>query len=117
MTPSTKGSCSGPPPILANGRTTIDRRGGSDFSARERRGLRLRRLADFERIDPDRLGDVLELGRAEIGHGEVEPTFTCRYASSERQIAPGLAMLSSRAAMLTPSPIRSPSASSTTSPR
>ena len=40
---------------------------------RLRRGLRLRRLADFERIDPDRLGDVLELRRAEIGDGEIEP--------------------------------------------
>ena len=29
---------------------------------------------------------------------------TCQKACSERQIAPGLAMLSSRAAMLTPSP-------------
>ena len=37
------------------------------------RGPRLRRLADFERIDPDRLGDVLELGRAEIGDSEIEP--------------------------------------------
>ena len=27
-------------------------------------GLHLRRLADFERIDPDWLGDVLKLGRA-----------------------------------------------------
>ena len=37
------------------------------------RGLRLRRLADFERIDPDRLGDVLELGRAEIADRQIEP--------------------------------------------
>ena len=37
------------------------------------RRLRLRRLADFERIDPDRLGDVLELDRAQIAHGEIEP--------------------------------------------
>ena len=29
--------------------------------------------ADFERIDPDRFGDVLELGRAEIGDREIEP--------------------------------------------
>src|SRR5271166_5981043 len=42
---------------------------------------------------------------------------TCQYACSDRQIAPGLAMPSSRAAIMTPSPIRSPSASSTTSPR
>ena len=33
VTPSTKYSCSLSPPILANGKTMIDRRGGSDFSA------------------------------------------------------------------------------------
>jgi len=31
------------------------------------------RLADFERIDPDWLGDVLELSRAEIADREIEP--------------------------------------------
>ena len=36
---------------------------------------------------------------------------------TKEQIAPGLAIPSNRAAMLTPSPIRSPSFSSTTSPR
>jgi hypothetical protein len=30
-------------------------------------------LPDFERIDPDRLGDVLELGQAEIGYREIKP--------------------------------------------
>ena len=35
--------------------------------------LHLRRLADFERIDPNRLGDVLEFGRAEIVDREIEP--------------------------------------------
>ena len=40
---------------------------------RGHRGLRLRRDADSERIDPDRLGDVLKLRRAQIGHGEIEP--------------------------------------------
>jgi hypothetical protein len=34
--------------------------------------LRQRRLADFDCIDPDRLGDVLELDRAQIAHGEIE---------------------------------------------
>ena len=29
--------------------------------------------ADLKRIDPDRLGDVLELGRAEIADREIEP--------------------------------------------
>src|SRR5271165_5229857 len=37
------------------------------------RGFRLGRLADFERKDPDRLGNVLELFRAEIGDCEVKP--------------------------------------------
>ena len=32
VTPSTKYSCSGSPPILAKGKTTIERRGGADFS-------------------------------------------------------------------------------------
>ena len=36
-------------------------------------GLRLRRLADFEPVDPDRLGDVLELCWAEVSDGEIEP--------------------------------------------
>src|ERR1700727_2736429 len=31
------------------------------------------RLADFHGVDSNRLGDVLELGWAEIGHGEIEP--------------------------------------------
>jgi hypothetical protein len=35
----------------------------------------LRRLADFERIDPDRLRDVLQLYSAEIAHFEIEPPF------------------------------------------
>ena len=74
MTPSTKCSCSGSPPILANGKTTIERRGGADFSgAGAGAGFACGGLADFKRIDPDRLGDVLELGRAEIGDREIEP--------------------------------------------
>ena len=44
------------------------RRGRDGF-----RRLRLRGDADLKRIDPDRLGDVLELGRAEIGDREIEP--------------------------------------------
>ena len=34
----------------------------------------MRRLADFERIDADRLGDVLELGRAEVGDLQIKPS-------------------------------------------
>ena len=37
------------------------------------RGVRLSRIADVQRIDPDRFGDVLELGRAEVPDGEIEP--------------------------------------------
>ena len=74
VTPSTKCSCSGSPPILANGKTTIERRGGADFSgAGAGAGFACGGLADFKRIDPDRLGDVLELGRAEIADREIEP--------------------------------------------
>ena len=44
------------------------------FGRRDRRRrFRLRRLADFERIDPDWIGDVLELGWAEIGDREIKP--------------------------------------------
>ena len=39
------------------------------------RRFRLRGHADLQRIDVDRLGDVLELGRAEIRHRQVEPPF------------------------------------------
>ena len=41
------------------------------FVRRSVRGLRDWRRADVKRIDADRLGDVLELGRAEIAHGEI----------------------------------------------
>jgi hypothetical protein len=38
-----------------------------------RRGPPLGGCAGVKRIDPDRLGDVLELGRAEIANCEIEP--------------------------------------------
>ena len=50
-------------------------RGSGYFPRRGRRGLRNGRRADLHRIDPDRLGDVLELGRAEIRDRPIEPTF------------------------------------------
>jgi hypothetical protein len=31
--------------------------------------------ADLKRVNPDRLGDVLELGRPEIGYREIKPPF------------------------------------------
>ena len=37
------------------------------------RRLRLGGDADLKRVNPDRLGDVLELRRAEIGDGKIEP--------------------------------------------
>ena len=82
-----------------------------------RRGLRHRGHADLQRIGPHRLGDVLELRRAEVGDREIEPPLDLPIGVLGRQIAPGAATPSNRAAMLTPSPIRSPSLSSTTSPR
>ena len=52
----------------------MERRGGADFlGCRGRRGLRRRGRTDVERIDPDRLDDVLELSRAEIADREIEP--------------------------------------------
>jgi hypothetical protein len=48
------------------------RRGGL-FGYRGGRGLCLRGDADSKRINPDRLGDVLQLGRAEIADREIEP--------------------------------------------
>ena len=44
-------------------------------AARQLRGFRLGGNADPQRIDPYRLGDVLELGRAEIGDHWIEPAF------------------------------------------
>ncbi|HKN30884.1 MAG TPA: hypothetical protein VJY34_24630 [Roseiarcus sp.] len=35
VTPSAKYSCSGSPPILVKGKTTIERRGGANFSDAE----------------------------------------------------------------------------------
>src|ERR1700733_1307130 len=62
VTPSTKCSCSAPPPILANGKTTM-----------ERRGLRLGGRGHFKRIDADRLRNVPKLGWTEIADCEIEP--------------------------------------------
>ena len=71
-----------------------------------------------QRIDPDRLGDVLERGRAQ------DPSRPSRAALSPDDRRPrkdrsrrASTMPSSRAAILTPSPIKSPSLSSTTSPK
>ena len=65
-------------------------------------------MADLERIDPDRLGDVLELGRAEIANRQIKPPLDLPIGSSERQIAWAWRSLQARA-ILTPSPMRSPS--------
>ena len=53
----------------------MERRGGADFSGAGTARPCLGGDADLKRIDPDWFGDVLELGRAEIGDREVEPPF------------------------------------------
>ena len=58
------------------GETLFRQRGRNRL--RRLRGLGLRRNADLQRIDPDRLGDVLELGRAEIGDSEFGRPLTWR---------------------------------------
>ncbi len=58
MTPSTKCSCSRSPPKLANGKTTIERRGGADFSG-----------ASFCSLRDDRPDELI----AATGHG-LDPT-------------------------------------------
>src|SRR6516162_6942534 len=56
VTPSTKYSCSGSSPMLANGSTTMDRRG----AAVGRGQLDEHSRAQANRIRADRTGDVLE---------------------------------------------------------
>ena len=64
---------SDPPPIFGEGQDDDRKaRQGGCCGRRGWRGLRLHRLADLlERINPDRLGDVLELFRAKIVDREV----------------------------------------------
>ena len=115
----------------APARDQYDQRGDRGGKRRERRnassaawalrpfaGFGLRGAPTCKRIDPDRFGDVLELRRAEIADREIEtpPDLTVGVLG-QQQIAPAWQMPSSRAAILTPSPIRSPSLSLTTSPR
>ena len=63
-----KASGAGARSLLRLGRLGLER-----TSDAARRGLRDRRHADLQRICPDRLRDVLELRRAEIGDREIEP--------------------------------------------
>ena len=51
-----------------------DERRSGEAGVEESSSPCLRRLADFERIDPDRVGNVLEFGRAEVGDREIEPS-------------------------------------------
>ena len=69
------------------------------------RGPRLRGDADLQRIGSYRFGDVFKWGGAEIGDGEIEPALDLAIGVLGRQIAPGAQIPSSRAAILTPSPI------------
>ena len=57
-----------------NGSTTIDKRGGAGFSAGSWAWRRagLGRRTNLERIDPDRLGDILEFGLAKVADHEIE---------------------------------------------
>ena len=76
VTPSAKYSWLGSLERFLKGKTTIERRGGADFSGPGvGAGLRRGGRADFKRIDPDRLGDVLELGQAEVAHLQIESAF------------------------------------------
>ena len=63
-----------------------------------------------ERIDPDRIGDVLELFRAEIGDCEIEPALHLTIGVLGQADRAGRGdPLRACAMILTPSPIRSPS--------
>ena len=45
---------------------------------------------DLERIDPDRLGDVLELGQAKVAHLQIEPAFDLAVGVLGKTDRPGL---------------------------
>ena len=60
-------------------------------------------------VDPHRPRNILELLLAHVADIERNLPLICWYALPERQIAPGLASVSRRAAILTPSPKMSPS--------
>jgi hypothetical protein len=60
--------------MLANGRTTIERC-GADFGQGGVRGLRRCGRANFQRIDPNWFGDVLEVSETKVGNREIEPPF------------------------------------------
>ena len=57
-----------------NGSTTIDKRGGAGFSTGAGLGAGLAWAADanLERIDPDRLDDILEFSLAKVADHEIE---------------------------------------------
>ena len=73
MTPSTKMLLLRSPPISANGKTTIERRGGADFPVVGRHGLRRLEPLGIERIDQDRFGNIFELSRTAIDDGTIDP--------------------------------------------
>lgn len=68
--------------------------------------LGLRRLADFERIDPDRLSDVLRLYSAEIAHFEIEPPFYQNISALGQTNRAGRRRLHGRALEVTRSGLR-----------
>src|SRR3984957_6640376 len=77
--PSAKYSCSASPLMLAKGRTAIDGLSSAAADGASEVGVdRLRRAGscgwpDVEGVDAQRLGDVLELDRAEITRLQIEP--------------------------------------------
>ena len=73
VTPSTKCSCSGSPPILAKGKTTIESRGGADFSGAGPAGFHMGG-APIQSNRPGSARDILEFGRAEIVDREIKPS-------------------------------------------
>jgi hypothetical protein len=74
-------------------------------------------LSVVQRIGPHRLGDGLQLRRRQIADRQIEPPLDLPAGLFEQTDRAGLGNTFNRAAMLTPSPIGSPSLSSTATPR
>ena len=82
LMPSEKYSCSASPLMLLNASTAIEGRSetgcaeafSSPAGSARVLGPRLGWETDLQRIDSDRLDDILELGRAQIADLEIEPS-------------------------------------------
>jgi hypothetical protein len=73
VTPSTECSCSASPADIGEWEYDEGETRRTGFFRRKWRRLRFSGLSDVERINPDRLADVPQLGSAEIGDLEIEP--------------------------------------------